>query len=58
MNEYSLAAAERAAIIRAMIHAGGVKEKAYRLLGVGRSTLYRKLREHNIVPEEYATGAG
>lgn len=53
MRDYSLAKVERAAIVRALIEAGGVKEKAYRLLGIGRSTLYRKLRAYEITEAEY-----
>lgn len=38
-------AAEREAIIRAMDAAGGNKSEAAELLGIGRTTLYRRLRQ-------------
>jgi transcriptional regulator with PAS, ATPase and Fis domain len=39
-------------IIQALIRAGGNKAKAARLLGVDRSTLYRKMSEHGITDIE------
>lgn len=42
--QFSLAHAERAAIERAMRYARGNKRKAARLLQIGKTTLYRKLR--------------
>jgi two-component system, NtrC family, response regulator AtoC len=44
-----LRAAERAAIQRALRHAGDNRALAARLLGVSRSTLYLKLEEHGLV---------
>lgn len=41
-------AAERARLLAALRRAGGRKGEAARLLGVARSTLWRKLREHRI----------
>lgn len=41
-------ASERARIVDALRRAGGRKGEAARLLGVDRSTLWRKLREHKI----------
>ena len=41
-------AAERARLVDALHRAGGHKGEAARLLGVDRSTLWRKLREHQI----------
>jgi DNA-binding NtrC family response regulator len=43
-QQFSLALAERAAIRRAMRHARGNKRRAARLLQIGKTTLYRKLR--------------
>jgi two-component system, NtrC family, response regulator AtoC len=42
-------AAERAAILRALRHAGENRALAARLLGVSRSTLYLKLEEHDLL---------
>lgn len=42
----SLAHAERVAIMRAIAAAGGNKAKAARMLGLNRSTLWRKLQEN------------
>jgi len=43
---------ERAAIERALREAGGVRVKAAEILGMGRTTLWRKLQEHGIdLPE-------
>jgi DNA-binding NtrC family response regulator len=43
--EFSLELAQRRAIERAIRHARGNKRRAARLLGIGKSTLYRKLEE-------------
>ncbi len=43
-----LEAAERARIVEALRKAGGRKGKAAQLLGVDRSTLWRKLREYRV----------
>lgn len=45
-EQFALAHAERSAVKRAMRHARGNKRKAARLLQVGKTTLYRKLREY------------
>jgi len=37
---------ERQAIFRALRERGGDKEAAAKLLGIGRTTMYRKLREY------------
>lgn len=50
---FTLEHAERVAIVRAMRHVGGVKTEAAKLLGCGKSTLYRKLRQHSIDEHEY-----
>jgi len=42
----TLAEAERRAVLAAMKHARGDKMKAAQLLGIGRTTLYRKLEEY------------
>lgn len=44
---------ERAAIIAALRHTRGNMDGAAWLLGIGRSTLYRKVRSYEIVPSEY-----
>lgn len=41
---------ERNAIVSALRQFNGNKSKAARSLGIGRSTLYRKIREHGIEP--------
>ena len=46
--EQSVAAAEEAALRQALVHAGGSKKEAARLLGVHRSTLYEKLAKYGI----------
>lgn len=45
---------ERAAIAAALERAGGVRTDAARLLGMSRSTLWRKLKEHGLVTDEDA----
>jgi DNA-binding NtrC family response regulator len=45
----SLAALERQAILEAIQRLNGDKLKAAQLLGIGKTTLYRKLKEYNIV---------
>ena len=40
--------AEQEAINKALLEAGGNREKAAELLGIGRKTLYRKLKQYNI----------
>jgi transcriptional regulator of acetoin/glycerol metabolism len=44
--------AERAAILRALREVGGNVERAAALLGIGKSTMYRKVVEHEITEEE------
>jgi DNA-binding NtrC family response regulator len=43
---------ERDAILAALTEAGGVRARAARILGMGRTTLWRKMREHGIEVEE------
>ncbi len=40
---------EKRAILEALAHTGGDHLKAARLLGIGRTTLYRKLRQYGLV---------
>ena len=46
------AAGERDAILAALQEAGGVRAQAASLLGMGRTTLWRKMREYGIEVEE------
>ena len=41
-----LAEMERQAIMRALLQVGGDKSEAARRLGIGKSTLYRKLKRY------------
>jgi DNA-binding NtrC family response regulator len=50
----SLDAYERCALERALREAGGDANRAARLLGVGRSTLYRMLGKHALAPRRGA----
>ena len=43
---------ERRAIFRAMRETGGDKMAAARLLGIGKTTLYRKLKEYEVTPHK------
>lgn len=52
LHEGSLREAERAVIVRALNAAQGQAEKAARTLGMGYSTMYRKIVEHAITAEE------
>ena len=52
----TLDAYERCALERALRESGGDAHRAARLLGVGRSTLYRKLSRHGLAPHK--TGPG
>ncbi len=47
-GDWSLAAAERAHIVRVLQHTGGNKTQAAKLLGIGLTTLYRKIEEYGI----------
>ncbi len=40
---------ERKMILDALVRAGGRRERAARLLGWGRSTMWRKMKKHNII---------
>ncbi len=43
---------ERAAIIAALEETGGVRSRAAELLGMGRTTLWRKMKRYGLDPEE------
>jgi transcriptional regulator with PAS, ATPase and Fis domain len=51
MDTQSLAAVERSAILRALEATKGDKIAAARILGIGKTTLYRKLKEYRESPE-------
>jgi DNA-binding NtrC family response regulator len=53
----SLEAYERCALERSLRESGGDVTQAARCLGIGRSTLYRKLAEHGIGPGRRAPSA-
>ena len=46
----------REAILAALREASGVRARAARILGMGRTTLWRKMKEHGIEVEEGPTG--
>lgn len=52
-EDLSLASAERWTIVRAMTVSRGRKREAARRLGIGKTTLYRKLRTHKIESWEW-----
>lgn len=52
LSENSLTEAERSVIVRALKDSGGHAETAADLLGMGASTMYRKIAEHNITEQE------
>lgn len=52
LNKDSLREAERAVILRALRQSGGHAETAATLLGMGASTMYRKIVEHGISEDE------
>jgi len=54
----SLEAYERSALERALRETGGNATEAARRLGIGRSTLYRKLSKHGIRDPQLTTGVG
>lgn len=47
-GELSLASCERRAITAALLKADGNKRLAAAILGIGKTTLYRKLREYGV----------
>jgi DNA-binding NtrC family response regulator len=57
-GDLTLAAAERRAFERALRAANGNVARASKLLGVPRSTLYGKLKEHRLTPAEFAGEGG
>lgn len=46
--DYQLAQAERDALVTALALAGGQMERAWNLLGIGKTSFYKKLREHGL----------
>jgi sigma-54 dependent transcriptional regulator, acetoin dehydrogenase operon transcriptional activator AcoR len=42
--------AERQAIVTALQHCGGNRSRAAAELGIGRTTLYRKMQQHHLTP--------
>lgn len=48
---------EKRAILEALAHTGGDHLKAARLLGIGRTTLYRKLRQYGLAGQRAGGGA-
>lgn len=52
LSENSLTEAERQVILRALRQSGGHAETAAELLGIGASTMYRKIVEHDITEAE------
>ncbi len=52
LSRNSLTEAERQVILRALKESGGHAETAADLLGMGASTMYRKIVEHGISEDE------
>ena len=52
LSPSSMVEAERAVIVRALKQSGGHAETAADLLGMGASTMYRKIAEHGITEKE------
>lgn len=52
LNPLSMVEAERAVLVRALKQSGGHAETAADLLGMGASTMYRKIAEHGILEVE------
>jgi two-component system response regulator HydG len=50
----TLAEVEREHVLRVLARVGGSQQEAARLLGVGRTTLWRKLKGWGIAPEAEA----
>ena len=48
LSAFSLASAERLQIQKVLLHTGGNKTETARLLGIGLTTLYRKIEEYGI----------
>lgn len=58
MQPPSMCEVERAAIIDMLYYTLGDKERAADLLMIGRSTLYRKIRDYDVGPAEYERTMG
>ncbi len=54
----TLEAYERCALDRALAESGGEATAAARLLGIGRSTFYRKLAKHSVHPDRRTEARG
>jgi transcriptional regulator with AAA-type ATPase domain/pSer/pThr/pTyr-binding forkhead associated (FHA) protein len=54
--ERRLFAAERDALVTALAAAGGQHARAWRLLGVGKTSFYKKLREHELMRGDDCNG--
>lgn len=54
--ERRLLAAERDALVTALAAAGGQHERAWQLLGIGKTTFYKKLREHDLMRADDRVG--
>lgn len=54
----SMESIERDAIVRALALCNGNISRAAAMLGIGRSTLHRKLRKYNIVPDRHSVSRG
>ena len=52
-DSYKIDDLVRAAVVRAMHAAKGNKEEARKLLGISRTSLYRKLGVYSITAKEY-----
>jgi len=50
--DYTLESMDRQRIVRALHEAGGRRSRAAEILGISRSTLWRKLRQHKLVASQ------
>jgi len=54
----SMQSIERDAILKALAYCSGNVSRAAATLGIGRSTLHRKLKKYNIVPNRHSVPRG